>query len=349
MRFGIIGAGAVGGSLAATLVRAGHRVDVTARGAHLAALREHGILLDGRWGEFAAPVEAAETLDASHERDLVILTVKATGTVEALEANAAAVAGHPLLVVQNGLDAIDAAERAAPAASTLLGGLATWAASHLEPGRVTITGPGRLFIGAGRGAPTPLVRAIAAALADAVETTVVEDFTGAQWSKLVINQVNALPAITGLSVQEVVAEPRLRRVLTASMREAVRVAIGAGVRFEPLQGLTDRMLRRFARMPLVLGQAVPRQMARGMGPVPNPASTLQSIRRGQPTEIDALNGAVARIAAATGQAAPLNALMTELVHRVEREGSFVSVDEVVALGDTAVVIGARAAGPAWRG
>lgn len=333
MRIGIIGAGAVGGSLAAVLARAGNRIDVTARGEHLAAIRDSGIVLDGQWGGFTALVDAAERLDPAVERDLVVLTVKAPDTADALSGNAEAIAGRPLLVVQNGLDSIGTADREALSASDLLGGLATWAVSHLQPGRVSVTGSGRLFLGAGHGPPTPLVRRIAHALAEAVDTTVVDDFGGAQWTKLVINQVNALPAITGLSVQEVVADNRLRRVLTGSMREAVRVAIGSGVRFEKLQGLSNATLRRFAKMPLWLGQSVPNAMAERMGKVPNPGSTLQSIRRGQPTEIDALNGAVVRTAAASGQEAPLNALMTELVHRVESDGEFVPVGEVIALAE----------------
>lgn len=338
VRIGIIGAGAVGGALAASLARAGHRIDVTARGEHLAAIQAGGILLDGAWGELTAVVDAATELDPAVPRDLVILTVKTTSAAQAIRENRDAIAGTPLLVVQNGLDAIDTAEREAPAAAAaLLGGLATWASSHLEPGRVTVTASGRLFVGAGRGAPTPLVRRLASTIAQAVETTVVDDFAGAQWSKLIINQVNALPAITGMSVQQVVADNRLRRILTASMREAVRVGLGAGIAFESLQGLSDASLRRFARTPLWLGQAVPKAMAERMGRVPNPGSTLQSIRRGQPTEIDALNGAVVRVADATEQDAPLNRVLTELVHRVEATGEFIAADEVVVLAESSVV------------
>jgi len=67
-----------------------------------------------------------------------------------------------------------------------------------------------------------------------------------------------------------------------------------------------------------------------MGSVPNPGSTLQSVRRGQLTEIDALNGAVVRAAAAAGVSAPVNAALTAMVHEVERTGRFLTVDEIVA-------------------
>jgi 2-dehydropantoate 2-reductase len=70
-------------------------------------------------------------------------------------------------------------------------------------------------------------------------------------------------------------------------------------------------------------------MARRMGPVPNPGSTLQSIRRGVPTEIDALNGAVVRVAGEHGRDAPISAALTALVHEVERTGTFLTPAEVV--------------------
>ena len=48
----------------------------------------------------------------------------------------------------------------------------------------------------------------------------IANFRGAQWTKLVINMLNAVPAIVGRSVQDVVDDRRLRRVVAASMREA---------------------------------------------------------------------------------------------------------------------------------
>jgi 2-dehydropantoate 2-reductase len=68
-----------------------------------------------------------------------------------------------------------------------------------------------------------------------------------------------------------------------------------------------------------------------MGGVPNLGSTQQSIRRGQPTEIDHLNGVVVREAAAAGMTAPVNAALTALVHEVETSGSFLPAERVLAV------------------
>ncbi|TBN56372.1 2-dehydropantoate 2-reductase [Glaciihabitans arcticus] len=313
MRIGVIGAGAVGGVLAALLDRAGHSVAVTARGAHLAAIQDLGITLSGAWGSHVARVDATPELPTGV--DLVLVTTKAQDAAAALGAHAH-LDGVPVLVIQNGLEAISTATRLLPH-SPVAGGLALFAASFLSPGVVSVTAAQPLYLG---GAVAPFVDLLSPLL----PVTVVSNFAGAQWTKLIVNQLNALPAITGLSVQETIAHPGLRRVLTASMREAVRVGIAAGVRFESLQGLTDASLRRFARQPLWAAQALPLRFARTFGDVPNPGSTLQSLRRGQRTEIDYLNGAV--VAAGS---APINAALVALVHSVEKSGVFLAPAEVV--------------------
>ncbi len=325
MRVGVIGAGAVGGAMAALLSRAGHDVEVTARGEHLAAIRATGIKLTGGWGTYTAIVDANSVLTFAPE--LVIVATKAQDAVAAIRENIGLLRGVPVLVVQNGLDSIVAAGAASPR-SDIVGGLATFATSYLSPGEITVTTPGPTYVGVDGEDDLP-ARYVASILSSVMPTTVIPNFRGAQWTKLIINQVNALPAITGLSVQEVVADSQLRRLLTASMREAVRIGGKSGVRFEKLQGLSRRLLGLFAAVPLAIGEFLPRAMSARIGDVPNPGSTLQSIRRGQSTEIDHLNGAVVDAATAIGRTAPVNALLVTLVHEVEASGSFFTPEQVV--------------------
>ncbi|MDO9398369.1 MAG: 2-dehydropantoate 2-reductase [Herbiconiux sp.] len=365
MRIAVIGAGAVGGVIAALADRAGHEVTVTARGEHLAVIRGRGLQLSGRWGEHLARPYAAELLDATAPRpDLALLCVKAQDASSALAANATALEGVPLVVVQNGLGGAEAAAAQLPG-TPVIGGLALFAASYLEPGQVSVTTGGATYLGrpasaspagaspdsaspagAGPDPASPTAPPSPAPASDpsagipdpfslAVDTlsalmpiATTDNFTGAQWTKLLVNHVNALPAITGLPVQQTIADARLRAVLLASMRETIGIARARGVSFEPLLGLDERMLRVVHRAPRILAQLVPRAMARRMGATPNPGSTLQSIRRGQLTEIDHLNGAVVEAAADIGRKAPVNAALVALVHAVERDHRFRTPAEV---------------------
>jgi 2-dehydropantoate 2-reductase len=326
MQVGVVGAGAVGGAIAALLVKAGHAVEVTARGDHLEAIREHGIQLTGAFGDYVADVEANELLTRGPE--LVIVTTKAQDAFEAIRDNQIIMRNTPVLVIQNGLDSIANAKAAAPR-SDIVGGLAVFASSFLSPGEIRVTTAGPLYVGVPGEDDVP-ARYVARAITGAIPTTLIQNFTGAQWTKLLINQVNALPAITGLSTQEVISNRALRRIMTASMREQVRIGRKSRVRFAALQGLGPRGIGLFAAAPLAIGQLLPLLLRAGIGATPNPGSTLQSLRRGQPTEIDFLNGAVVRAAQRIHRTAPVNAKLVELVHEVEKSGVFLTPDEVVA-------------------
>jgi 2-dehydropantoate 2-reductase len=320
MRIGVIGAGAIGGTLAALLDRAGHEVTVTARGAHLAAIRERGLRLTGGWGDHLAPVAAAEVLPEPPE--LALLTVKAQDAPAAAERHREVLAGVPAVVVQNGL--------AGPRAlhdvlrdSPLVGGLSLIAAAHLEPGVVTVTGPNTTVLAADTATDAQL-RAAVTVLRQAVPIEVADDLVAAQWAKLVVNQLNAAPAVTGVSAQQSLAAPALRTAVAAAMRETVRVARAAGVRPHGLPGFPPRVATILSALPpWVSGRLVAARLVSGMGAVPNLGSTLQSIRRGLPSEIDHLSGAVVAEGERLHVDTPVNRRIVDLVHEVEADGRFV--------------------------
>jgi len=317
MRIGIIGAGALGSTFAALLTRAGHEIVVTARGTGLTAIRERGIRLTGGYGTVDARVSVDATLRS--QPDLVLLCTKAQDAPTALAANAAFLDGTTIVVIQNGLTGVDTAQRALPN-SDCFGLLSLIAANCTEPGLVRVTTTQTSYLGRGADPADARTHELATILTGAVPVVAIDNFRGSQWTKLVVNMVNAVPAILGRTVQEVIDDPGLRRVVTAQMRECVRVGVAGGIRFGSLQGLSDRSLRLFARMPLALGQVVPWAIRRRMGEAPNLGSTQQSLRRGQPTEIDFLNGAVVREASLAGRDAPINRALTALVHEVEVAG-----------------------------
>ena len=121
MRIGVIGTGAIGGTIAALLDRVGHLVEVTARGEQLTAIRESGLHLDGGWGTHTARVAAAETLQTRPE--LAFVCTKAQDAAAAITANAALLEGIPVVIVQNGLAGLREAQALLPT-SDCVGALA---------------------------------------------------------------------------------------------------------------------------------------------------------------------------------------------------------------------------------
>ena len=321
MKIGVVGAGAVGGTLAALLDRAGHEVTVAARGSAVDTIRESGIRLSGGWGQHLARVEARERID--QVQDLTVFATKAPELEAAVHANSSAL-GDDVLVVRNGLGARARVHDLIGPSHRVFGGLAVFAATTNDgPGIIRVTAAGPLYVGGGEG-----LGQLVDLLQHALPTIQLDDLEGAEWTKLIVNQVNALPAITGWSVQQTIADPRLRRVLTLSIREAIGVARASGVQFGELQGLSDRLLRAVVAVPLPVAELLPRRMAKRMGSVPNQGSTLQSVLRGRPTEVDWLNGAVVQAARAVGRSAPVNEAIVEMVHEVEGAGAFLTAEDV---------------------
>lgn len=328
MHVAVIGAGAIGGTIAALLHRAGHSVEVTARGEHLRAIQRSGIRLSGAWGDHTADVTAAATL--TRTPDLAVLSTKAMDAAAAASENAATIDAAPLVVVQNGLGGLEAVSAELPR-SPIIGALSLIAASLTAPGAITVTTAAGTWLGmANPDEPDAPAHAAAGILAQAIPCEVVGNFAGARWTKLLVNQVNALPAITGLSVQAAIEHPGLRRLMAASMQETARVGLAHGIRFEEVQGITHADAVHLAESPDGEADFVALRLHDYLGDVPNPGSTLQSIRRGQATEIDYLNGAVVDAARRVGVATPVNRMLVELVHDVERSGAHLDPETVLA-------------------
>ncbi|WP_375388095.1 ketopantoate reductase family protein [uncultured Amnibacterium sp.] len=324
MRIGIIGAGALGGMLAVLLDRAGHDVVATARGEQLAAIRADGLRLEGAYGSASARFTAAEALPEAP--DLAILAVKAQDAPAAAAQNASALDGVPLVIVQNGVAGPQSLAATLPSTPTI-GAASMIAASYLRPGTVTVTAAGVTVLAPGT-ASAVQVRAAGDVLGAVVEVRIADDLAGLQWSKLVVNQLNAAPAVTGLSLQEAIASGPLTAAIAAAMRETIRVAHADGVRLAGLPALPPALVRTLDRLPLPFAAvALRRGVLARMGDVPNPGSTLQSIRRGRPTEIDHLSGAVVATGARMGVPTPVNRRIVEVVREVAATGRFLSPDD----------------------
>jgi len=324
MRIGVIGAGAVGGLVAALAARAGHEVLVTARDEHADAIARAGLRVDGGWGEWVAAVELVRSIP-THPVDLIVLATKAHDSAGAL-APWSTHDGTPVLVLQNGLGGEEAVRDALPHSPIAIG-LALFAVSLTGPGRITVTGPNGLTLGGDPAAVAvaePLLRAALPA-----ELVLTDNIRGAQFTKLLINQVNALPAITGLSVQQTVADPSLRAILARGMVETVAVGDAAGITWGRIGAVDADAVAHLRAGGTAAAAELAQHLAAGMGDVPNPASMLQSIRRGRTTEVDAINGAIVTLGAQRGIPTPVNAALVTLVHEVERSRVSVAVAEVV--------------------
>ncbi len=327
MKIAVIGAGAIGSVLGSLLARAGEDVTLIGRQPHVDAVNANGLLMDGALGTVKVRVKAQERLD--FEPDLALLTPKTQGVAAVAREIQPYVARVPVVTMQNGVRS-DELVAEVLGEDGILSCVVLMGATFLEPGRVTYAPRGALMLGAPFTAVDERAKTIAAVLDEAVPTTLSDNIKGAHWTKLVINQNNALPAITGLSVQEVNRRPELSRLAVLLMKEAAATIEAAGIRLASLPRLPVGALNAMLRLPAPIASLLPRLLSRSLGTTPALGSTLQSIKRGRKTEIDYLNGEVVALGKTTSRPTPYNEAVVNLVHEVERAGAFLTPAELTA-------------------
>lgn len=327
-RIAILGAGAIGSVLGAFLHRGGVDITLIGRPDHVRAIRRDGLQVDGVSGSFVAAVPAAEALD--FHPDLAFLAVKTQDVLSALKTNMAFVSGSTVVTFQNGVRSDELAATLIPPGQ-IISAVVNISASFLAPGKVTVTYPGSLVIGRPFGKPDPELDSLAALLRLVSRTSISTNIQGVHWLKLIFNLNNAFPAVLNLPLHEVYADPFLRRLAALVMREGLRTVTRAGIRLESLPEASVGLFRVLTALPASLGGALIARGARGIeSEWPLLGSTLQSLRRGRPTEIDYLNGEIVRLGQELGQRTPLNKTLVEMVHEVENGGVFWNADQIRA-------------------
>ncbi len=325
-RIAVIGAGAVGSALGALLHRAGHKVVVIARPVHIAAIRQEGLRVDGDMGNFIALVEATETLN--FRPDLALLTVKTQDVCAAVKANQTFLNDVPVVTFQNGIRSDDLVASILPP-EQIFSTVVLMHVTYLLPGNVTVVYQGKLILGRPFGPRDDKLADVAHILSQAVPTSITDNVQGAHWLKLIVNLNNALPAITNCTMSQVYANAFLRNLAVGLMREGLRVIDRANIRLESLPEVSVGLTRLINWMPSGIAGHIAAAKVRQLTTAwPLWGSTLQSIQRGRPTEIDYLNGEIVELGKRYGEATPLNSKMVELVHHVERSGQFLTVEEI---------------------
>ena len=332
MRIGVIGLGAIGGVIAARLLRsaaAGEVVSLAAGSDRAAgAIRRGGLRVRGE-ATVPAPELLGATLAASAAPyDLLLLCTRTDASDTALATAAPLLAKDGALVcVQNGLPEERAAARVGP--SRTLGAVIGWSSTADAYGEYVVTGGGKFILGAMDGAAARLASA-KAVLERVFPVRVTSNLAGARWTKLAFNcALSTLCAISGLDFGHLAARRDARRLALRIVGEAVAVAEARRVDLERVVGLDPRWFRPGA-IPAAIQHALiflaasrrPRQRS-GM---------LQRLLEGRPAgQVDDLNGAVAEAARQAGLPAPLNTRLRDLVHAIERGEQRIGPHQLEAL------------------
>jgi 2-dehydropantoate 2-reductase len=301
MRICVVGCGAVGSLFAANLATL-EDVEVWAfdlNRAHVDAIKQNGLQLVGA-GEVLGRPHATSDPTEIPACDFGIVATKAMHADAAIAATAHAFADGAVASVMNG---VGNEETLAPHVERVIRGTTFPAGKVLEPGVVQWDVKGDTTFGPFEPRPIP-VEAIAP-LAEActragMPTTAVTDARPGQWRKVIFNAAtNPMGALTGLTHGRLCERPDLRAVVSGLVDEGKAVAAAQGIE---LDADPEELIDHAARPDVAYGHK---------------ASMLQDVEARRMTEVDYLNGGIARFGRELGVPTPLHDTITALDKGVE--------------------------------
>jgi len=296
-RVAVMGAGAVGCYFGGMLARAGAPVTLIGRRAHVEAIAREGLFIDSIRFQERVTVGVSTQADAVRGAGLVLFCVKTVDTEEAARLIAPHLEPNAIVVsLQNGVDNVE--RMRAAAGLEALPAVVYVAAAMAAPGRVKHSGRGDLVLGHPRRSED--VARVAGWFERAgVPCRISENIEGELWTKLVLNCAgNAATALGRASYGQLARHELARQLVVATANEAIAVARAAGVQLPPVDLVAAGL-----------------QLAQDLGEATS--STAQDLERGKRTEIDALNGYIARRGAELGVHTPVNHTLFALVKLLE--------------------------------
>jgi 2-dehydropantoate 2-reductase len=319
-RVAVVGAGAIGGVTAAFLARAGWDVELVCKHQEIVnQCASPGLHIVGIRGESHTPLKAVRDIThLSGPFHTVLLATKATDCVSAARELLPLLSDNSRVVsLQNGICEDALAEILG--AHRVVGCVVGWGATMLAPAELAVTSPGDFIIGYMDGHSDERLTFLKDMLGAVVPTRVSANIIGELYSKLIVNScINSLGAITGQPLGQLLASARVRNIFIGLMVEAVMVADAMGIKVEPGGGgnldyykfLSGKgILARLKRHAVIKIVGFKYRRIR--------SSSLQSLERGRPTEVDYLNGCICSQAREHKVATPLNDAIVAIIKEIE--------------------------------
>ena len=289
MRYVVLGCGAIGGTVAAGLVRDGHDVLVSdADPAVVAAVNENGLRIEGPIEDFTVRVPAVLPADLPERLDCpVLVACKSQHTAAAAASLAGRLHGDGFVVsLQNGLNAEQLAAVVGP--DRVVESFVNTGADVIAPGVVLRGSREPLLIGEIDGTVSDRVKALVADIADAEVT---EHVIGHLWGKEAYGAMLAAIAVSDLSIADGFEDPAYAPLLVAVAREVLDQAPVTPMGFDGFD--PDDLEGSLAGLPQRVG--TPSTAMMSLTPTGRPASGPSAARRGAPiTAATALTGRPSR-------------------------------------------------------
>ena len=298
MNIVVVGAGAIG-SLFGGLLSNHHQVTLLGRTPHVKAIQKHQLSISGTTN-LSVSVPAVDTITDLKSPDVLLLCVKSYDTQAALQqVQPLCSTKTTLCTLQNGLSHIDIIKKFV-APESIIVGCTTHGAIFSQPGHIVHTAKGHTLLGALDGSePARLTQLVTIFTKAGIPTTLSHTILEELWKKAIVNSsINPLTAVFQCKNGYLQTNPILQKMVTLICHESTKIAQASGFSVTATEALqkTHEVITTTKD---------------------NESSMLQSIQHHKPTEIDAINGFLARRADDKKIDATLNHLLVTIINGLE--------------------------------
>ena len=295
MNIVVFGSGAIGSFFGGMLSKK-NNVVLVGRRKHVNEIIKNGLIIRGKT-QLELKIKAVEQFkEINFSPDLILLTVKAFDTNQAINEIAPFLSKDMILLsFQNGLDNLERIKQVVPEEQILLG-VTSHGVQFTNPGLIIHQGMGSTVIGEISKKETERIQKIASLFNESgIPIEISQDILKEIWKKAIVNaSINPLTAIFSCNNGYLLKNPILKNLVDKICRESVLVAHEQGYSFS-----SDTLLQITHKVIMDTEQ--------------NFSSMLQSIQQGKQTEIDQINGKISEIGIINECNASLNFLLTKIV------------------------------------
>ena len=314
----IWGAGAIGGTLGAYFVQAGHQVVFVDRAAdHVEAIDAQGLRLEGPISKFTVQARAYTPDQLRGKFETVFLCVKAHHTLEAVRALEPHLTSDGFVVsAQNGLNELEIAQVIGE--SRTVGCFVNFGADYLEPGLIHYAGRGAVVIGELDGAITPRLETLHQLMLEFDDRAIcTPNIWGYLWGKMAYGAQLFATALTNESIADALAAVEHRTLFVEIAREVMRIAAARSVNPEGFNGFNPHVF-----MPTASLEDASRSLLEMVAFNRKSAKTHSGIWRDlavrkRQTEVDAQLGPIVALGAEVSVHAPITSRLIEMIHEIE--------------------------------
>jgi 2-dehydropantoate 2-reductase len=321
----VVGAGAVGCSIAAYLRSKLRNVFMVANLEDKKAIRSEGLRVEGTKGNLFVDLDVRDEIN--QKVDLVILAVDTGYIKEVINRNRSFLDNAIILTTQNSLSA-EKIVSLILGEKNIVSSVLMFESVCAKRNLVNYLKDGKWYIGRPFCANDDKVKEISEELSLAFETVIVDDITCVKWAKLITSLYYCIPALLGKSLQETFADLDMAKLAVIILREGFMALDNSNIKLTNLADFSTDKLRQLTQLPLgEAAQAFSKDMA-NLGKDPIYGIVLENIKRGCPSEINYINGELVHLSRFSSAGADLNVKIVNFVHRVEKTKKFFSAEDI---------------------